>query len=156
MKALIISIILILAAYLIWPFTVLFQLERAMLQDDRGAIAEIIDVNSLRDQIKRRMNKEVESSIGEVSNSFVDWLQSGLQRLGADAVDKLVTLDWALAQLRTHNRNPHRGGYMDHLTYAFFDGPDRLLLRIGDLDEHPVHAHLTLRRAEWRITSIYN
>jgi hypothetical protein len=156
MKALVIAIFFILAAYLIWPFTVLLQLERAMLQDDRAAVAQIIDVNSLRDQIKRRMNKEVQSSIGEVSNGFVDWLQNGLRRLGADAVDKLVTLDWALFQLRAHNENPQHGGYIDQLTYAFFDGPDRLLLRVGELDGHPVHAHLTLKNAKWRITSIYN
>lgn len=45
---------------------------------------------------------------------------------------------------------------MKRMTYAFFDGPDRLLLRIGELDENPVHAHLSLQGLQWRITAVYN
>ena len=156
MKSLIFVFTLCLGAFLAWPYTTLYRLDQAMQADDRESIARMIDVESIRQQIKRRMNKEVESTIGEVSNSFVAWLQNGLQRLGADAINSMVNLDWAIAQLRSQNKDTLRGGFIDHLSYAFFDSPNSLLLRIGELGENPVHARLTLQNAEWRITSIYN
>jgi hypothetical protein len=86
----------------------------------------------------------------------VEWLQTGLQQLGSGAIESMVNIDWAVTQLRSHNVDPSQGGFFDHLSYAFFDGPDSMLLRIGELDESPVHAHLTLQGTEWRITAIYN
>ena len=68
----------------------------------------------------------------------------------------MVNLDWAMAQLRSKNPDSQQDGFIDQLSYAFFDSPDSLLLRIGELGEDPVHARLTLQNAAWRITAIYN
>jgi hypothetical protein len=156
MKALASLLFILLAAFLIWPYTAIYRIDQALEKHHRQALEEMVDIESIRDQIKRKLNKNLESSIGEVSNSFIDWLQGGIQQLGADAIDEMVDAKWVASQLRSHNSNPNDGGFMDHLTYAFFDGPDRMLLRIGDLDNRPVHAHLQLQGARWRITAIYN
>ena len=156
MKLLLYAIVLLLLGFLAWPFTVIYRLDQALETNDRQAIEQLVDIKSIQQQIKRKMNKEVESSIGDVSNSFVEWLQNGIQRLGNDAIERMVTTDWVLSELRSHNPDPRQGGFMDQLTYAFFDGPDSLLLRVGDLDDNPVHARLTLRDLAWRITAIYN
>jgi hypothetical protein len=156
MKALASLLFILLAAFLLWPYTAIYRLDQALQQHHRQALEELVDIDSIRDQIKRKMNKNLESSIGEVSNSFIDWLQGGIQRLGADAIDKMVDANWVAAQLRSHNSKPSDGGFLEHLDYAFFDGPDRLLLRIGDLDDNPVHAHLQLQGTHWRITAVYN
>ena len=156
MKALASLLFLCILAFLIWPYTAVYRLDRALAQHHRQTLSEMIDIDSVRDQIKRRLNKNLDSSIGNVSNDFIDWLQAGIQKLGAGAVDQMVDTDWVASQLRSHNPNPAEGGFMDQLSYAFFDGPDRLLLRIGELGENPVHAHLKLEGAEWRITAVYN
>jgi hypothetical protein len=156
MKLFVYVIILLLLAFLVWPYSVIFRLDQALQDDDRPSIERLVDIGSIRLQIKRKMNKEVETTIGNVSNSFVDWLQNGIQHLGSDAIERMVNIDWALAQLRSHNPNPQQGGFIDHLSYAFFDGPGSLLLRIGELDDSPVHARLTFQDLEWRITAIYN
>jgi len=86
----------------------------------------------------------------------VEWLQQGIQRLGSDAIERLVTTDWVVEQLRAHNPDPTAGGLLGALDYAFFDSPRSLLLRLCELDDHPVHARLTLEGTQWRITAIYN
>lgn len=156
MKLFLYALILLLLTFLVWPYTVIYRLDRAMQTDDREAIVQLVDIDSIQQQIKRKMNKDVETTIGDVSNSFVEWLQNGIQRLGNDAIENLVTTDWVLAELRSHNPDIRHGGFIGQLRYAFFDGADSLLLRIGDLDDNPVHARLTLNGLEWRITAIYN
>jgi hypothetical protein len=156
MKAFASLLLILVAAFLIWPYTAIYRLDRALEQHHRQALDEMIDIQSVREQIKRKLNKNLESTIGNVSNGFIDWLQGGIQHLGADAIDKMVNTEWVIDQLRSHNPDPDEGGFLDQLSYAFFDGPDRLLLRIGELGENPVHAHLKLEGAEWRITAVYN
>lgn len=156
MKTLLSAFILLLLGFLAWPFSTIYRLDQALQTDDRLTIERLVDIHLIQQQIKKKMNKEVESTIGDVSNSFVEWLQTGLQQLGSGAIESMVNIDWAVTQLRSHNVDPSQGGFFDHLSYAFFDGPDSLLLRIGELDESPVHAHLTLQGTEWRITAIYN
>ena len=156
MKAFVATIIVIFAAFLIWPYTAVYRLDQALLDDDLQTLSEMIDVEAVREQIKRKLNKNVESNIGDVSNGFIDWLQNGIQRLGANAVEEMVDLHWVIRQLRSHNRRIDQGGISDRLTYAFFDGPDRILLRIGALGENPVHVHLTLQGTSWRVTAVYN
>ncbi len=156
MKALASLLLLFILAFLVWPYTAVYRLDQALAQHHRQTLAEMIDIESVRDQIKRKLNKNLDSSIGNVSNSFIDWLQDGIQKLGADAIDEMVNTDWVAAQLRSHNPNPNEGGFFGQLSYAFFDGPDRLLLRIGELDDNPVHAHLKLEGTQWRITAVYN
>lgn len=156
MKALASLLLLFILAFLIWPYTAVYRLDRALALHHRQTLAEMIDIESVREQIKRKLNKNLNSSIGEVSNGFIDWLQDGIQQLGAEAIDQMVTTDWVASQLRSHNQNPGEGGFYQQLSYAFFDGPDQLLLRIGDLDNNPVHAHLKLEGAKWRITAVYN
>ncbi len=156
MKAIASLLFLFILAFLIWPYTAVYRLDRALAQHHRQTLAEMIDIESVREQIKRKLNKNLDSSIGNVSNGFIDWLQDGIQKLGSDAIDQMVNTDWVAAQLRSHNPNPNEGGIFGQLSYAFFDGPDRLLLRIGELDDNPVHAHLKLEGSQWRITAVYN
>ena len=156
MKATASLLLILVAAFLIWPYTAIYRLDKALSQHHREAFDEMVDIQSVREQIKRKLNKNLDSSIGTVSNDFIDWLQGGIQKLGADAIDRMVDEEWVADQLRSHNADPSDGGFMDHLSYAFFDGPDRLLLRIGGLDNNPVHAHLKLEGTQWRITAVYN
>ncbi len=156
MKTLLFAFIILLLAFLAWPFTAIYRLDQALAANDRHTLERLVDIESIQEQIKRKMNKNVDSTIGNVSNGFVEWLQNGIQQLGSDAIESMVNLDWAMTQLRSKNQDNLQGGFLDHLSYAFFDSPDSLLLRIGELGEDPVHARLTLHKTEWRISAIYN
>ncbi|MET0050109.1 MAG: DUF2939 domain-containing protein [Candidatus Thiodiazotropha sp.] len=156
MKSFITLLVLVALAFLAWPYTAIYRLDQALKQNDQIAIESMIDVESVRDQIKRKLNKNVQSNIGSVSSGFVDWLQDGIRRLGSDAIDEMVDARWVVNELRAHNPDPRQGGIMSQLTYAFFDGPNRLLLRIGDWEDNPVHVHLSLEGTQWRITAVYN
>ena len=81
MKTLLFAFIILLLAFLAWPFTAIYRLDQALVANDRQAVAHLVDIESIQQQIKRKMNKNVESTIGDVSNSFVEWLQNGVQRL---------------------------------------------------------------------------
>jgi glucose-6-phosphate-specific signal transduction histidine kinase len=156
MKVFIAFLFFVVVAFLAWPYVAIYRLDQALERNDQALANEMIDVDAVRKQIKRKLNKNVESNIGTVSNSFIGWLQDGIERLGSDAIDEMVNYQWIVSQLRAHNQDSEQGGFVKHLDYAFFDSPSRLLLRIGQLDDHPVHAHLSLEGLSWRITAIYN
>ena len=156
MKAFVFVSILCLMAYVAWPYYYVWCLDQAVIVDDREALERLVDLAAVREQMKRRVNKEVEGTVGDVSNAFVDWLQDGIRRLGSGAVDRLVTLEWVREQLLSKTRSYQRPGFVDQISYAFFERPDGFLLRIGELGEDPVHVRLSLTGATWRVTALYN
>ena len=89
-----------LLAYLAWPFYHVWQLNQAVVAGDRASLSRLVDLPRVKIEINKKLNKEVDSVVGEVSSSFVRWLQEGIHRLGNDAVERLVTLDWVEAGLR--------------------------------------------------------
>ncbi len=156
MKTLIALLIMCLLAFVAWPYYHLWRLDQAVALNDRQALMELVDLQAVREQIKRRLNKEVDSAVGDVSNGFVDWLQDGIRRMGGDALNRLVTLEWVREQLLSKSAMGMEPVFIDQISYAFFDRPDRFLVRIGVLGEEPVHFHLSLVGPRWRMTSLYN
>ena len=156
MKTLIAVLLLLACAYVAWPYYHVWRLDQAVIMNDRQALAAQVDLAAVREQIKRRLNKEVDSSVGEVSNAFVDWLQDGIRRMGDKAVDELVTLDWVREQLLSKNRPGDTPGFIDRIDYAFFDRIDGFIVRIGPLDEDPVHVRLSRQGPVWRVNAVYN
>jgi Protein of unknown function (DUF2939) len=156
MKTLLALLLLCAAAYLAWPYYGLWSLEQAVVSNDRVELARHVDLDAVREAIKQRLNKNLTSSVGDVSNAFVNWLQDGIRRLGSDAVDRLVTLDWVRQQLLSKTPPPGPPGFVSHIGYAFFDGPGSFLVRIGELGEDPVHMQLSITPTGWRVTALYN
>jgi hypothetical protein len=156
MKSFIAILILFLAAFVAWPYYHVWRLDQAVILNDRGELSALVEIKTVREQIKRRLNKEVDSTVGDVSNAFVDWLQDGIQRMGAEAVNRLVTLEWVREQLLSKTGPQDPPGFVDQISYAFFDSPDGFLVRIGELGEDPVHFRLSLHAGSWRLTALYN
>jgi len=156
MKTLIAILLLFLAAFVAWPYYHVWRLDQAVIANDQAALADLVEITKVREEIKRRLNKEVDSTVGEVSNTFVDWIQQGIQRMGSEAVDKLVTLDWVREQLLSKSAPQDPPGFRHLISYAFFDSPSGFLVRIGELGEEPVHFRLSLQAGVWRMTALYN
>jgi hypothetical protein len=155
MKALIVFLLLALSAFVSWPYYQVWNLNQAAIGKDQAALADLVDIRTVREEIKRRLNKEVDSTVGEVSNSFVDWLQEGIKRKGAEAVDALVTIDWVREQLLSKSEPQDPPGFWHRISYAFFDSPSGFLVRIGELGEEPVHFRLSFQTG-WKLTALYN
>lgn len=145
----------LLLIFLAWPYVALWRLDQAVRDDDSVALAELVDLDAVRGEIKKKLNKDANSTIGDPSDPFIRWLQDGIQTLGSDALDWLVTLRWVRARL--HDRSPGDGseGFLGQVTYAFFDAPDAFVVRIGQATDTPVYVRLTLRGLRWRVTAVY-
>ena len=157
MKKLSVAALLMLCfAYLAWPYYVLRQLNTALVTADMAALGQLVDLPAVRREIVKKLNKDVDSAVGEVSNAFVDWLQDGIRRLGSGAVDRLVTLDWVRAQLLARTPASSDQGFLPLMSYAFFDAYDRFFVRIGELGDAPVHFRMRLEGIEGRVSAVYN
>jgi hypothetical protein len=143
-----------LVAYLLWPYATLWRLDAAARSSDPEDLAALVDMAAVRDEIKRKLNKDAQSSIERLSDGFIAWLRTGIQTEGSGAVDRLVTLEWVRARLLAHNR-PGEAGFLGRVSRAFFDAPDGLRVGIGPLDADPVWMRMQLHGFAWRVTAVY-
>lgn len=155
-KLLLTSLLLLLTAYIAWPYATLYQLNQAVSQSDMASLDRLVDLGAIRTEIKNKMNKEVDSAVGEVSSHFIAWLQDGIRRLGSGAVDGLVNMEWVRQQLIIRRSDNKEAPFINEISYAFFDSPTGFLVRIGRLGDNPVHFRLTLQQMQWRVTAVYN
>jgi hypothetical protein len=142
----------VLLLYLVWPYFTLWQLDQALVSGDAAALDRLVDLAAVRDEIKRKLNKDSTSSIGDLSDPFIRWLEAGIQAAGSGAVDQLVTLDWVRDQLLADVAGK---GLLPRLSFAFFDAPDGFRLTVDGSGGNPVHARLTLGNAAWRVSALY-
>jgi hypothetical protein len=143
-----------LLAYLLWPYATLWRLDAATRSADPTDLAALVDIDAVRDEIRRKLNKDAQSSIERLSNGFIAWLQTGIQTEGSGALDRLVTLEWVRTRLLSHNR-PGDAGFLGRVSRAFFDAPDGLRVSIGPLDADPVWMRMQLHGVAWRVTAVY-
>jgi AcrR family transcriptional regulator len=144
---------LLLLVYLASPYVTLWRLERAVAAGQPGALDGLVDIAAVRDEVRRRLNKNSDSRIGEVSDSFIDWLQQALRRAGADgdALRQTMTLNWLAGLLTAHI--PPGGELSDAIEHAFFDTPTDFEVRIDG--GQPLHLHLEPRWLGWQVTAVY-
>jgi hypothetical protein len=144
----------LLLAYLVWPYASLWRLDRAVRSEDVEALAALVDLDAVRGEIKKKLNKDVSSRIGPVSDRFIHWLQAGIQTLGSHAIDRLVTLDWVREQLLIHTPGGAADGFLGEISSAFFDTQGGFQVRIGPPDDGPVRLHLERRGLSWRVSAL--
>lgn len=141
--------------FLAWPYTVLRRIDQAVREDDAKALADLVDLSSVRAQIKKKLNKDANSAIDKVSDAFIRWLADGIGDSGSQAVDLMVTVPWVRARLLDHSADDGSNGFWGQVTYAFFDAPNSFVVRIGPAESTPVWLRLSLRGLHWRICALY-
>ena len=144
----------LLVLWLAWPYVTLWRVERAAHNGDMAVLADLVDMSSIRAEIKRKLNKDADSDIGELSDPFIRWLQEGIAAMGSQAVDRLVTLSWVRARLIEHIADNNEG-LPGGDSYAFFDAPDSFIARIGPAADTPLLLHLRFRGLRWRVSAVY-
>ena len=138
---------------LLWPYLSLWRLNALVMDEPPSALARLVDIEAVRDEIRRRLNKESDSRIGEVSDPFIEWIEQGIRRSGDDTLKQGVTLAWLHARLAGHALPGQ--GFLPAVSYAFFDPPDGFLVRIGAPDDSPTYLRLQPALFGWRVTAAY-
>ncbi len=152
-KRFLISCLIVAILYGLWPYATLWTLNHALIQGDQATLEFLVDLDAIRDEIARRLNKENVSAIDGISDRFIEWLEAGLWRHGANVLDTLVTLDWVREQLLA--RSSPGKGFLSQLSYGFFEGPRDFRARIGQPNADPVIVRLHLGGRGWRVSTFY-
>jgi hypothetical protein len=152
-RRLLILLLVLTILYGLWPYATLWSLNHALIQGDQVTLAMLVDLGAIRNEIARRLNKETVSAIDGISDDFIDWLESGIQSHGVNAVETLVTLDWVREQLTA--RAPPGKGFLFVLSYGFFEGPRDFRVVIGSATARPVVMRLHLGATGWRVATLY-
>lgn len=155
MKKIVITL-LIISAYLVWPYLQLLRLQCAAMQNNQPVLASLVDLTAVRESIKRRLNKDLPESNSKPSDVFINWIQDGIHRIGNQAIDQLVTLDWVQQQLASKTAPGILPCSFNNIGYAFFTKPNNFLVRIGKRENNPVYLRFKLTINGWRVTMIYN
>lgn len=142
-----------LALLLVWPYIDLWRLNETVLEEPPTALSHLVDIDSVRDQILRRLNKDTQSSIGQVSDPFIEWIEQGIRSSGNEKLERSVTLEWVHQLLAA--RGSAERGFLPAVRYAFYTPPNGFLVRIGAADEAPVYLRMQLGLLGWRFTAVY-
>jgi hypothetical protein len=139
-------------AYLAWPYATLWRLDRALVSDDRAALAALIDLDAVRTALARWLDKGIKEAPLSPSDDFIDWLERGIRRDGTAILERRVSLEWVRNRLLA--RSPPGSGIFPPMTYAFFEGPTRFAVRLGEPGQSPMHLTLSLDGLSWRVTGL--
>ncbi|MBK5941660.1 DUF2939 domain-containing protein [Halochromatium roseum] len=149
--------------YLLSPYITLWRLNFITVNGPTSALSSVVDIDAVHEQIQRRLNKERDSAIGEVSDAFIDWIQEAIRRDGTNALANTVTLGWLRQLLLTHDEDGD--GFRPAIRYAFYSSPIRFEVQIGDQTPSPASTdvpqptpvHLRLGRTwlGWRVIAAY-
>ncbi|MBK5931604.1 DUF2939 domain-containing protein [Halochromatium salexigens] len=154
------GLLIIASLYLVSPFISLWRLDRTTVNGPTSALSSLIDIEAVRDQILRRLDKDRQSAIGEVSDAFIDWVQTTIRREGLNALPQGMTLAWVRERLLTHAEG--QSGFWPAISYAFYDSPTSFRVRIGQpaaeetstTPAPPVRLRLERGWLDWRVTAI--
>ena len=147
------SLLLGVALLLISPYLTLWRLNQAALGGSPSDLSGLVDIDEVRDQIRRRLNKDAASSIGDVSGPFIQWIEQGIRETGNETLSRTVTLPW-LQQLLASRAEGDRG-FLPQVRYAFYDPPNGFLVRIGPREQGLLHLRMELRPLGWRVVAVY-
>ncbi|MGB5733471.1 MAG: DUF2939 domain-containing protein [Thiohalocapsa sp.] len=139
---------------LIWPYVDLWRLNELVLHRPAPALARLVDIDSVRNQILRRLNKDAESSIGQVSDPFIEWIERSIRVPGNKDLEQSVTLEWLHALLAARGSGDR--GFLPAVRYAFYSPPNGFLVRIGAADQEPIFLRMRLGLLGWRFTAAYH
>ncbi|MBK1716579.1 DUF2939 domain-containing protein [Thiocystis violacea] len=143
---------LVLLLHGIWPYAALWSLDRALARRDQATLAALVDLEAVRDEIARRLNKDRVSVIEGVSDPFIAWLETGIRQHGDEALQSLVTLEWVGDQFGAVA--PSRLGLLASISEVFFEGFGDVRVRVDRPSADPLNLRLQFRRLGWRLTMV--
>lgn len=153
MKLLSFLLLLCILVYGIWAYLDLFRLNHAVVYNNQERLNQLIDIQALREEMKRNFNQDV----GDGPHPWLKWFADGVQRLNSETLDRLVTIGWVRDRLLSKIESDDSAELFAGVSYAFFESPTRLLVRYGELGQDPIHLYLQLYPFDfrWRVNAMY-
>lgn len=152
--------LILLITFGVWPYYHLYRLDNALGKDDRVALAQLIDIDAIRTNYKRRLEGGLglhsQPQAQNLSGALL-WLQQNLQRLGDTALEQTITLDWARGSLKdaaTAATGKRPAYFLAGVDFAFFESWDSFIVRLGELGTSETHVRMRLEGTDWRVIDI--
>ncbi|QIK37912.1 DUF2939 domain-containing protein [Caldichromatium japonicum] len=154
-------LLLLLIIYGLWPYYSLYRLDGALLRPDDTELAILVDLPAIRANYKARIAAGINTLLPPTTpqaQGVAGWIRQSAEQLGERALEQTITLDWvrqtlgeAVIRVTGQTSSP---SLFDAVDFAFFESPDRFLVRLGRLGENATHLRLTRIGAGWRLTDI--
>ena len=158
MRYLAFLVVFTLVALLAWPYITVYRLDQALAAKDVAAMNRLVDLETVRAQVKQDFSKEVSNQVGSDGGRVIRWLKQGVKLVSDTAIDANVDIQWVINTINTRPGEPPtpRPSFMGDISYAFFESYDTFLIRLGELGADPVHVQLNLQEDNtWRVVAIY-
>lgn len=158
LHAIVTVLVLSLIAFTIWPYVNLYRLNRALVHDEKAALAHFIDLEAIQAQQKAELQREASRVIGKGQDDLSAFFREGARMVTDRAVAHLVDMNWVRTMLRRDGLPGDARPFpslLDSISYAFFEAYDRFVFRLGKLGDDPVHVEMRLEGGEWRVVGIY-
>ncbi len=145
-------LVLAMIGYLALPYYSLYRLDHALAANDTLQLNRYIDLDQVRSGLKRGLR--IEGS-GQQEGMASRIFRGTANSMSAFTVDRVATLDWVRQQLSGAGGEQEALSLFESLDHAFFESPNRFLVRLGELSGD--HLFFMMRREGlvWRVTELY-
>lgn len=164
MRKWLIGAILVVIAYVGYPYLTLYWIDHALLKDDKAALESLVDWPLVRQQLKADVKLAlIESAQTQVGkDSFAGLFGAALTALLVptlvdSAVDEWVTPEKVLNSEEVVKRREQQKSFADFVTYAFFTSPTEFRVDLKDpkdADSPAITATIRLTGFRWRVVAI--
>ncbi|MBB1126130.1 DUF2939 domain-containing protein [Thiospirillum jenense] len=146
------TVLILLVLFLLWPYWTLWCLNETSMSGNPNDLIDLVDFATVRDQIRRRLNKDSRSYVGTVSDAFVQWLEQSLRHNKSDVLEQ-VNAHWLHDLLR--NAVPNKQGFLSAVSFAGFDLPYGFLIQIERGHASRISLLLQPHPIAWRVVAVY-
>lgn len=174
-KLLLVAVLLLVGGYVGIPWYTVEQIERSAAEEDPEQLAGYIDFPLLRENLKKGLQEDVRSSMGdEVPPELSDFLAAGTNLLVGPILRQLVTPEGMAELLRGGEnllnlerdlfgpkKNPRAGDEKENeaaqewrLLGWRFSGPDRVSADYGPEGDPQIQLLLQRQGVQWRVVDL--
>ena len=101
MKFLVGLVVFTMIAVLAWPYLYVWRLDGAVAARDMQALGRLVDLESVRQQVKADFARDVNDAVGGDGGQIIRWVKQGIQAVSDSAINANIDLDWVLTILET-------------------------------------------------------
>jgi hypothetical protein len=149
-------IVLIVLAFVAWPYVQLNRLGRAIDENDEHELRRLVDVEAIRRRFKGIIDQNIEGVTERYDNPIIRFVRGGVKELSGSSLES-VDVAWVRNTLFAARHYPGNQGpqLLGGFSFGFFEAPSRFLIRAGKLGQEPIHLYMSLKDWKWRVTAVF-
>jgi|GEM_PF-4021870 hypothetical protein len=139
------TLLLALAAiFVAWPYGTFYQLSGALKNNHQADLQKLVDLDAIRKNYQQDMAYQMQhGAVGQWmgQSDAAQLIRGTVQNLAQAGTEQTITLDWLRDNLVKQDH--HYENISEQLSFAFFENPEKFLIRLGELGQHPQHLYLS-------------